>query len=112
MRSYVWKFLAVIFSLNLFLSGIANSMEPTSLEKIHKLSIDMALKNKVYDRITGEEIPLGGIDKNEILSDSTMIIYVSQKTVKKEIQKLDRVNGTSGWCVDWSSLYGTLRFKR
>ena len=91
MKEYIGKFLAVIFSLNSFLSGVSNSMEQTSLERIHKLSIDIALKNKVYDRITGEEIPLGGIDKNEILSDGTMIIYVSQKTVKSDLEKYKKI---------------------
>ena len=78
MKEYIWKFLAVIFSLNLFLSGIANSMMPTP-------------NKKVIDRSTGEEIPLGGIDKEEILSDGTKLIYVSQKNIesrKEEIKKI------------------------
>lgn len=91
MDRYILKFLGAAVSLNLFSIGIANSMMPTSLERIHKLSIDIALKNKVYDRITGEEIPLGGIDKNEILSDGTMIIYVSQKTVKSDLEKYKKI---------------------
>lgn len=78
MKESIWKFLAVIFSLNLFLSGIANSMMPTP-------------NKKVIDRSTGEEIPLGGIDKEEILSDGTKLIYVSQKNIesrKEEIKKI------------------------
>lgn len=78
MKEYIWKFLAVIFSLNLFLSGIANSMMPTP-------------NKKVIDYSTGEEIPLGGIDKEEILSDGTKLIYVSQKNIesrKEEIKKI------------------------
>ena len=77
MKEYIWKFLSVIFSLNLFLSGISNSMMPTN--------------KKVIDRSTGEEIPLGGIDKEEILSDGTKLIYVSQKNIesrKEEIKKM------------------------
>ena len=34
MKEYIWKFLSVIFSLNLFLSGIANSMMPTPNKKV------------------------------------------------------------------------------
>ena len=78
MKEYIWKFLSVIFSLNLFLSGIANSMMPTP-------------NKKVIDYSTGEEIPLGGIDKEEILSDGTKLIYVSQKNIesrKEEIKKI------------------------
>ena len=78
MKEYIWKFLAVIFSLNLFLSGISNSMMPTP-------------NKKVIDYSTGEEIPLGGIDKEEILSDGTKLIYVSQKNIesrKEEIKKI------------------------
>jgi len=77
MKEYIWKFLAVIFSLNLFLSGISNSMIPTN-------------KN-VIDRSTGEEIPLGGIDKEEILSDGTKLIYVSQKNIESRREEIKKI---------------------
>lgn len=77
MKEYIWKFLAVIFSLNLFLSGISNSMMPTN--------------KKVIDRSTGEEIPLGGIDKEEILSDGTKLIYVSQKNIESRREEIKKI---------------------
>lgn len=77
MKEYIWKFLAVIFSLNLFLSGISNSMMPTN--------------KKVIDRSTGEEIPLGGIDKEEILSDGTKLIYVSQKNIERRREEIKKI---------------------
>ena len=51
----------------------------------------MTTNKKVIDYSTGEEIPLGGIDKEEILSDGTKLIYVSQKNIesrKEEIKKI------------------------
>ena len=78
MKEYIWKFLAVIFSLNLFLSGIANSMMPTP-------------NKKVIDYSTGEEIPLGGIDKEEILSDGTKLIYVSQKNIESRREEIKKI---------------------
>ena len=77
MKEYIWKFLSVIFSLNLFLSGISNSMIPTN--------------KKVIDRSTGEEIPLGGIDKEEILSDGTKLIYVSQKNIESRREEIKKI---------------------
>ena len=78
MKEYIWKFLSVIFSLNLFLSGIANSMMPIP-------------NKKVIDRYTGEEIPLGGIDKEEILSDGTKLIYVSQKNIESRREEIKKI---------------------
>lgn len=78
MKEYIWKFLSVIFSLNLFLSGIANSMMPTP-------------NKKVIDYSTGEEIPLGGIDKEEILSDGTKLIYVSQKNIESRREEIKKI---------------------
>lgn len=78
MKEYIWKFLSVIFSLNLFLSGIANSMMPTP-------------NKKVIDYSTGEEIPLGGIDKEEILSDGTKLIYVSQKNIESRKEEIEKI---------------------
>lgn len=82
MKEYIWKFLSVIFSLNLFLSGIANSMMPTP-------------NKKVIDYSTGEEIPLGGIDKEEILSDGTKLIYVSQKNIESRKEQIKEMISNS-----------------
>lgn len=85
MKDYIWKFLAVIFSLNLFLSGIASSMMkmPRILENIIKSPFPGGL----YDQVTHEEIPVGGIDKEETLSDGTVLHYISRETIKKNVEK-------------------------
>lgn len=92
MKEYIWKFLAVIFSLNLFLSGISNSMMPTNKE--------------VIDRSTGEEIPLGGIDKEEILSDGTKLIYVSQKNIESRREEIKKIITRS--IIKYDTEYGGL----
>ena len=93
MKEYIWKFLSVIFSLNLFLSGIANSMMPTP-------------NKKVIDYSTGEEIPLGGIDKEEILSDGTKLIYVSQKNIESRKEEIKKIITRS--IVKYDTEYGGL----
>lgn len=93
MKEYIWKFLAVIFSLNLFLSGIANSMMPTP-------------NKKVIDYSTGEEIPLGGIDKEEILSDGTKLIYVSQKNIESRREEIKKIITRS--IIKYDTEYGGL----
>ena len=77
MERYILKFLGAAVSLNLFSIGIANSMMPTN--------------KKVIDRSTGEEIPLGGIDKEEILSDGTKLIYVSQKNIESRREEIKKI---------------------
>lgn len=77
MGKYILKFLGAAVSLNLFSIGIANSMMPTN--------------KKVIDYSTGEEIPLGGIDKEEILSDGTKLIYVSQKNIESRREEIKKI---------------------
>lgn len=85
MKDYIWKFLAVILSLNLFLSGIASSM--MKMPKILENIIMAPIPKDLYDSVTHEKIPIGGIDKVEMLSDGTVLHYVSRETIKKNVEK-------------------------
>ena len=89
MKDYIWKFLAVILSLNLFLSGIASSM--MKMPKILDNIIKSPLPWKIYDPVTHEEIPVGGIDKEETLPDGTLLHYISRETIKKNVEKYKNI---------------------
>lgn len=93
MGKYILRFLGAAVSLNLFSIGIVNSMMPTPNEK-------------VIDRSTGEEIPLGGIDKEEILSDGTKLIYVSQKNIESRREEIKKMITRS--IVKYDTEYGGL----
>ena len=93
MERYILKFLGAAVSLNLFSIGIANSMMPTP-------------NKKVIDYSTGEEIPLGGIDKEEILSDGTKLIYVSQKNIESRKEEIKKIITRS--IVKYDTEYGGL----
>lgn len=92
MGKYILRFLGAAVSLNLFSIGIANSM--------------MTTNKKVIDYSTGEEIPLGGIDKEEILSDGTKLIYVSQKNIESRREEIKKMITRS--IVKYDTEYGGL----
>ena len=69
MKKCIFKSLSVFFSLNLLLTGCVTGMDNAPL-------------NSEY--IVSTEIPLGGIDKEETLSDGTKLIYISHKNIRKK----------------------------